>query len=123
VIANSGGSTMLPGHEQHHTPGIFGLAEPGKGVWRGQMRRLSKDRSYFYRRSTPRDSATLKVARLDCKQRLAESAIEAVGGRCGTLQQWPGGHTSWRIPFTSQDTPSLWNLHRENRVSFRLEQI
>jgi hypothetical protein len=73
---------MLPGHEQHHTQDF--LCETGKAFGVPDAEAFLKQILFFEKHAT--DSATLKEA-VSTAARLAESAIETVGGRIETLKK------------------------------------
>jgi len=109
---------MLPGHEQHHTQDF--VCRTGKAFGAADAETFLRQVLFFEKHAT--DSATLKVA-VSTAARLAESAIEASWWTNRNVTTvWPSGDTHpWRI-LLQPDTPSLWNLHRENRVRSGLEQ-
>jgi hypothetical protein len=82
VIATPEAAAMLPGHEQHHTQDF--LCQTGKAFGVADAEAFLKQTLFFEKHAT--DSATLKEA-VSTAARLAESAIETVGGKIGTLKK------------------------------------
>ena len=82
VIGTPEAAATLPGHEQHHTQDF--LCQTGKAFGVADAEAFLKQTLFFEKHAT--DSATLKEA-VSTAARLAESAIEAVGGRIGTLRK------------------------------------
>ena len=106
VIGTPAVAAMLPGHEQHHTQDF--VCRTGKAFGAADAETFLRQVLFFEKHAT--DSATLKVA-VSTAARLAESAIEAVGGRIGTLQQF--GHPETHIlgeSFYSQ-TPLRYGIY------------
>jgi len=90
VIGTQAAAAMLPGHEQNHTQDF--VCRTGKAFGAADAETFLRNLLFFEKHAT--DSATLKVA-VSTAARLAESAIEAVGGRIGTLQAF--GHPETHI--------------------------
>jgi hypothetical protein len=82
VIGTPAAAAMLPGHEQHHTQDF--LCETGKAFGVPDAEAFLKQILFFEKHAT--DSPTLKEA-VSTAARLAESAIETVGGRIETLKK------------------------------------
>jgi hypothetical protein len=82
VIGTPEAAPMLPGHEQHHTHGF--LCETGKAFGVPDAEAFLKQILFFEKHAT--DSPTLKEA-VSTAARLAESAMETVGGRIETLKK------------------------------------
>jgi hypothetical protein len=82
VIGTPAAAAMLPGHEQHHTQDF--LCETGKAFGVQDAEAFLKQILFFEKHAT--DSPTLKEA-VSIAARLAESAIETVGGRIETLKK------------------------------------
>jgi hypothetical protein len=81
VIGTPEAAAMLPGHEQHHTQDF--LCQTGKAFGVADAGAFLKQTLFFEKHAT--DSATLKEV-VSTAARLAESAIETVGGRSATLK-------------------------------------
>jgi hypothetical protein len=119
VIGTPESAVTLPGHELDHTQDF--LCQTGKAFGVADAEAFLNQILFFEKHAT--DSATLKEA-VSPAARLAESAIEAVGGQIGTLKKtWLSGDPHSRRILLQPDTPSLWKLHREDRRSFRLRRI
>ena len=82
VIGTPEAAAALPGHEQHHTQDF--LCQTGKAFGVPDAEAFLKQILFFEKHAT--DSATLKEA-VSTAARLAESAIETVGGRIATLRK------------------------------------
>src|SRR6202043_2237534 len=82
VIGTPEVAATLPGHEQHHTQDF--LCETGKAFGVPDAEAFLKQILFFEKHAT--DSPTLKEA-VSTAARLAESAIETVGGRIETLKK------------------------------------
>jgi hypothetical protein len=82
VIGTPEAAARLPGHEQHHTQDF--LCETGKAFGVPDAEAFLKQILFFEKHAT--DSPTLKEA-VSTAARLAESAIETVGGRIETLKK------------------------------------
>lgn len=82
VIGTPEGAAMLPDHEQHRTQDF--LCQTGKAFGVADAEAFLKQTLFFEKHAT--DSATLKEA-VSTAARLAESAIETVGGKIGTLKK------------------------------------
>jgi hypothetical protein len=82
VIGTPEAAGTLPGHEQHHTQDF--LCQTGKAFGVADAEAFLKQTLFFEKHAT--DSATLKEA-VSTAARLAESAIETVGGQIGTLKK------------------------------------
>ena len=82
VIGTPEAAVMLPGHEQHHTQDF--LCQPGKAFGVADAEAFLKQTLFIEKHAT--DSAALKEA-VSAAARLAESAIETVGGQIGILKK------------------------------------
>jgi hypothetical protein len=82
VIGTPDAAARLPGHEPHHTQDF--LCQTGKAFGVADADAFLKQTLFFEKHAT--DSATLKQA-VSTAARLAESAIETVGGRNATLRK------------------------------------
>jgi hypothetical protein len=82
VIGTPEGAATLPGHEQHRTQDF--LCQTGKAFGVSDAEAFLKQTLFIEKHAT--DSATLKQA-VSTAARLAESAIETVGGRIGMLKK------------------------------------
>jgi hypothetical protein len=82
VIGTPAGAAMLPGHEQHHTQDFLCRTEKAFGA--ADAEAFLSGLLFFEKHAT--GSTKLKEA-VSTAARLAESAIERVGGRIDTLRE------------------------------------
>jgi len=83
VLGTPDGAAMLPGHEQHRTQDF--LCRTGKAFGAADADTFLKQTLFFEKHAT--DSAALKEA-VSTAARIAESAVEAVGGRIDALKKF-----------------------------------